>query len=233
MTPGILSLVLAGAAGAVAGAAIWAVKRSRPESSGLAVGLGVLLFFGTNALLQREVVAPYRGRFEAETAEKEILKIRFYEELKIHEPAMYRTLLGHVIDGARRGTPLGLVGAGSRDDVAAVLTKCLPRASDGAVLGFMHVVLDEVVVLERKSPETAFRFLFSKKGEVLDLSAIPKALQERELDSVAEIVKTGASAQRALLTQAEADALLQRVFLLLPDETRAARESGGTARAGR
>lgn len=120
--------------------------------------------------------------------------IPLFETLAKVDPPLFEQVTAIFYEGAQVGTPLGEVSARSRALIGNLLIKYAPLASNELLVETIELLVEELRVLEAKSSDACFAFLYPELGGSIDLrNYLPPELWRRDLELSEKVIISGAA----------------------------------------
>jgi hypothetical protein len=147
-------------------------------------------------------------RVARDEIESELLKTRLFRVLKVYEPAVYADGIKLIDRVVKNGGTLGDVRGRMLPQIAQVLAKRLPTASDDALIEFGRHVVTAMTTLERADPALCYGYLFPGQTKESPLAHLPGRLIDEETEVMASIIESSATAPGRPVSATQ----LQQVF---------------------
>lgn len=204
------SILVAGAAGGLAGAAA-ALMRSEGAKQ-IRIVVMIVLFFAFNWAGQRYVAKPL-------IVEQQLGELPAFAAIKQHEPATYQTMKSELVAAMQDGADKNAIALRVHNITASLAQKYIPRCSDQALLRYMRVTIDEVDQLSKRNPDLAFGMLFPEPGQFVDVrSNLDEATQKEDLAALADVISSGAGKPVHEAAGSRANDLMRQAFQELAAE---------------
>jgi len=158
-----ISIGLAGASGALAGLIARLIIGKPREKSGAYTAVAAICFVILYSLCRQFILPELTARYDAERAEAIMLEIPAYQAIKEYYPTTYREILDELRHALIRKDDRTEIIARLRGRVSTLTLKCLPTASDEAVVSYMSVMVREIKELNDQDPDLCYRFLFPQE----------------------------------------------------------------------
>jgi hypothetical protein len=153
------------------------------------------------------------GAKTAEDFGREFVKIRAFAALQKYEPVTFSKMTTEVADALSRGRTEAEAVTNGRAVLGEAATKYLAIASDKAVFDYTSVMTSELQQLGAKDPDACYYFLVPHVGKPINIAEYVNAdTRSRDLDSLADLIETGAAMPQRVPAAADVDASLQTVI---------------------
>lgn len=156
-----------------------------------------------------------------------------YRVLKQQEPKLWAVLQQSFLHSISQGMSMPLAVGQLRGMLADVVNQRIGRASDQAVINYVTVNVDEMIALEKISPEYCFRFLYPQvEGGVNLMQVLPPSLNDRDSVAMEQLLLTSEGPDKPLNKTLASDTLKQVVGTLYSrwgDKLKQLNEPGDTS----
>lgn len=129
------------------------------------------------------------------SVEKLLLSIPIYVTVKRHEPEVFERVLIGTQRAAREGRSVEELTASTRAEIAGLMSKYIPSASDEAILELTGVLIATMRELQRTSVSDCLLYLSPRPNRAADLSRLPSELKKRDLAATVAVIQSGAGEQ--------------------------------------
>jgi len=148
--------------------------------------------------------------------EKSLQEIAVYQQIAKSDPEIYERIKFEIHKSVRNRESNAQTTIRIRRIVNELVGKYLPRASDDAIFNYVSIMIKELEELTKLNPELSYEFLFPQKGEAMRHSFhLSSEMKKADLDSLAEVVRTGSTHPIIIHDFSEAKTLLEKVFINL------------------
>jgi hypothetical protein len=143
---------------------------------------------------------------------KSLLDIRVYQEIKKYDPKFYEQIENELKLSMSKGETQAQATARIRSAVSQNASKYIPVASDESLIHFAEITIDTMKQLTKIDPSLTYKFLFPKEyGSIQVGKYVTEQNQTALLDSLAEIIRTGASNPKVVTDLDQANLYLENV----------------------
>lgn len=187
------------------------------------LGMIVIALALTAQVMCKRRMVEVVGEMQTAAEDAALEKSPIHRAMKEHEPEEYERLKNRIrvtskdIMASRRVAPQSMA-----EITAPLIKKYMPMASEAAVLRFGRALLRQLTVLGTKSPETAWKVLFPRPTDTIDVveNAVPPDLEEEMQWSVADLISTGAVGRPVHVDPDAFQEIMTTVFADMSDEDR-------------
>ncbi len=142
----------------------------------------VILFVVFNTLSKQYILPELNAQKAKADIESTFENIPAFASIKKYEPTTYQSLVNSLTDATKKGysqqQAIDLV----RAQISGLVESRLPHASDGAILSYMNVMVDEMSELQSKGGGLCYKLLFPQVGGgVNGREVFSKETQNRDL----------------------------------------------------
>lgn len=125
--------------------------------------------------------------------------------IKQHHPEVFARIKASVEAAARSGAKGEALGGAARQHVMKLVEKQLPHASDESVAAYLKVTMGIAATLQQKDPALCFAMFHPQGTEgLVDMLKIVSPEQKKaDLDALADVIRTAATAPQPVPTEAE------------------------------
>ncbi len=142
----------------------------------------------------RFAISGFGVNFTREDVADQLRTVPMFETLARIDPPRFDQVTMVFYEGALAGTPLGEVTARSRSVVGNLLIAYAPLASNELLVETIRLLIDELRVLEAKSSDACFAYLYPELGGLVDLrNYAPPELWQRDLELTEKVIASGAA----------------------------------------
>jgi hypothetical protein len=195
-------ILVAGVSGALAAGLGFLIRGD--DRKYVRIAVIVVLMFVFNAIGRRVILRPYE-------ADRVLRAIPAFEAIRQHEPEVYREVRADVMGSMSAGADHQAIRRNVHGHITKLFRRYAPRASDEALRRYFAVMVDEIEEVARKSPATAVKFVFPAEGEFVDISTfVDERTMKRDLEALAEVIRSGAGRPPQSVEKDRANELLQR-----------------------
>ncbi|MDQ6799628.1 MAG: hypothetical protein M3041_02190 [Acidobacteriota bacterium] len=145
-------------------------------------------------------------------ADKELLKAPVNRQIARWEPDAYAQMKREMIASMQRGDPPAVAQSHVRKIVEKVANKYMKTADDIALIDYIKVTVDEIRQVNDRDSSAAFDMLFNIDSTVGTSAYIDKATQQRDLDALAEVIRSGVAKEASPQDDQRAMQLLRGVM---------------------
>ncbi len=211
-----ISVVVGAFCGVLAAGVAVLVVRKRKENP----RFYSLVFAGIMALLlalSNEFVTPMiKASYAASNIEDSLLDIPAFAAMKQHDPATYNQIVDRLKLSVSNGQSLAATHEAIQNDIAMLIEKRLPHASDEAAAMYTNVLVQEMTELKQNGGDFCYRFLFPQPGQPLDISRYLSApTKKANLAALGEVIRTSALSPQTIPTEADVAALIEPIITAL------------------
>jgi hypothetical protein len=178
-------------------------------------GVLLLCFIPTHFLytkfIRPEIVAWYHQR----TVENALLELPLYKEIKNYDPQSYQLIRREIFAAIKRGQPDDAVSK-VRPILFQIGMRYIPLASDDALTNCIGALVRTMDELTQIDPMLTYKWLFPKQyGYVRADKYVKKETTQAMLNSLAEVIRTGASNPVVVKDFGEAETHLEKIRSVL------------------
>lgn len=144
------------------------------------------------------------GQTEEQKFDAAFSALPVYPVLQEHAPQLLAQLREKAVVMRKEGkSPQQIIDA-IRPDIISFQIQSLQSAPDANAVAFMQITMQQAALIQRKSDDSCFRFLFPEvKGGINPVPLLPKNVMQRSLNVEAEMVRAAYGAEKHRVTDAE------------------------------
>jgi hypothetical protein len=173
----------------------------------------VSLFVGIAAgsLISKTYIVPLAHVWDAKRL---IRATPFYKELSVYDPETYRKIESILVENTQSGGTPQKAGRKIAIELAAVLPKYVPKASDESVVTFLGNLVPVLQELDRTNPDACYSFLFPDKFGEAGMAAkfLPSQFGNKNLQALEGIILSSVKNPQPAPDEKKAKELLQPII---------------------
>ncbi len=173
------------------------------------------------------------AQLNAQRSLAELSSLPGYRILKQQEPKLWAVLQQSFLHSIAQGMSVPLAVGQLRGMLADVVNQRIGKASDQAVIDYVRVSVDEMLALDKISPEDCFRFLYPQvEGGVNLVKLLPQSLNNSDAQAMEQLLLTSEGPDKPLDKVLASDTLKQVVNTLYTrwgDKLKQLNEPGDTS----
>ncbi|MBT3408979.1 zinc-ribbon domain-containing protein [Candidatus Woesearchaeota archaeon] len=145
--------------------------------------------------------------------ESSLLKIPLYQTIKIYEPKQFAKIVNIINSSVKDGENRIKMFSKTRKIAQSLYLKYLPYSSNKALLNTTKLMIDEMKTLYEQDPIVCYNFSMGKLNNFNPNKYFTKELLKRELNSMNEVIKTGASQPQKIPKEKEIEEIMTKLYL--------------------
>lgn len=153
-----------------------------------------------------------------ETLAAEFKKVPAFSALADKYPQEFDRVVDKAWEHVQARRPDGEVTAAARAQIGKIAAKLLPVVADSTLLDFNRLIGAQAEALSKKSPEACVELVFPSGKTMNTAALLPHNLALRELDLMAEMIRTSDPSNARRAPKQEAEQAIQRVLSQLTSE---------------
>ena len=211
-----IDISLAGFIGAISALIAQLFVRNPKEKRVAFAILMIFTFVILNSVSTKFLRPGINAWYYQKQIQKSLLEIAAYKEISKYDPELFQLIKNEINVSTKSGESESQTITRIRTVISQGASKYIPLASDNALIAFAKVMIDTLKQLTSKDPLLSYKFLFPKQYGTISVGKyISQETQDALLDTLAAVIRTGASNPIVIDDYSEAEALLEKVRSIL------------------